>query len=243
MKAMTILELNNIAMSFGGLNVFSGINLSVEENQIHGIIGTNGAGKTTLFNIICGFYRPTLGRVYLEGKDITCMQPWQIARIGIGRCFQLVMPFNSLTPYENSRVARSMAGKFCGEREKFSLDEIMELTGLKDKMNVITANLSLPDKKNTEIARALACNSKLLLFDEVSCGLSGDEIYARMELMRKIASYGTTIIVIEHIMMFIKEICDVVSVLHSGSIICEGPPSVVAQDVKVIEAYLGGRKK
>lgn len=239
---MTVLELNDLAMNFGGLKVFSGINLSVKENSIHGIIGTNGAGKTTLFNIICGFYKPTSGHVFLESKDITGMQPWQLARMGIGRCFQLVSPFNSLTPYENARVARSMAGKFASERQKFTLDEIMELTGLQDKKDIVTANLSLPDKKNTEIARALACNSKLLLFDEVSCGLSGDEIYARMELMRKIAGFDTTIIVIEHIMIFIKEICDVVSVLHNGSIICEGPPSFVANDHSVIEAYLGGRK-
>ncbi len=135
---MPILELKDVAMNFGGLDVFSGINLSFEDNKIHGIIGTNGSGKTTLFNIICGVYKPTQGKVYYEGNEITGQQPWQLARKGIGRCFQMVMPFNSLTPYENARVARSTAGKFNKEREKFSLDEIMELTGL-NKRDTLTA--------------------------------------------------------------------------------------------------------
>ena len=239
---MAILELKDIAMGFGGMELFSGINMSIEKNKIYGIIGTNGSGKTTLFNIISGVYTPKHGQVFYEGKDITGMKPWQLSRMGIGRCFQNVMPFNSLTPYENARVARSAAGSHNKADERFSLDEIMEITGLKDKRNKLTSELSLPDKKNTEIARALACNPKIMLFDEVSCGLSGEEIYSRMDLMHRISDYGITIVVIEHIMMFIKEICDEVSVLHAGSIISQGPPSVVAQDQKVIDAYLGGRK-
>ncbi len=236
-----ILEVKDLKKSFGGLEVFSGINISIEENQIYGIIGTNGAGKTTLFNIICGVLRPDCGSVLYKGVDITAKETHQIAAMGIGRCFQTVMPFKSMTPYENARVARAAAGKLNQDRQKFSLEEIMEITNLQDKMNIRTQELSLPDKKNVEIARALACNPEVILFDEVSCGLSGEEIYSRMELMRNLAKLGITVVVVEHIMLFIKEICDQVSVLHSGKVICSGTPKEVAEDEGVIEAYLGGK--
>ncbi len=238
---MAILELKDLKMSFGGLEVFSGVNLSVEEKQIYGIIGTNGSGKTTLFNIITGVYKPDKGQVLYQGKNITGAKTWQLARMGIGRCFQMVMPFTSMSPLENIRVARGTAGEANRAQQIFTIEEILEITGLADKRHVLSADLSLPDKKNVEIARALACNPKILLFDEVSCGLSGEEIYERMRLMKKLASYGLTILVVEHIMMFIKEICDKVSVLHSGSVIAEGSPEEVAKDSQVIEAYLGGR--
>ena len=235
-----MLQLEKLAMSFGGLHVFSDIDLMVEKGQIFGIIGTNGSGKTTLFNIITGIYKPKAGKVYFDGENITGEKTWKLARKGISRCFQMVVPFKSMSPMENINVARGMAGKLNKDKELFSCDEILELTGLTDKRHVLSGDLSLPDKKNVEIARALACNPKLLLFDEVSCGLSGEEIYARMDLMKKLVGYGLTIVVVEHIMMFIREICDKVAVLHSGSVIAEGTPEEVAKDEEVIEAYLGG---
>jgi branched-chain amino acid transport system ATP-binding protein len=235
-----ILELHNLEKRFGGLTVFSNINMQVKKGEIYGIIGTNGSGKTTIFNIVCGILKPENGTVTYDGENITGMAPWQIARKGIGRCFQLVMPFQSMTPLENVRVARATAGKY-SDYKLFSVDEIMELTGLKDKRDIPTSELSLPDKKNVEIARALACNPKLVLFDEVSCGLSGEEIGVRMKLMKDLAQKGVTIVVIEHIMMFIKEICDRVAVLHAGEVIMEGIPAEVAREKSVIDAYLGGR--
>ncbi|HHU31844.1 MAG TPA: ABC transporter ATP-binding protein [Clostridia bacterium] len=240
---MPILEIKNLHKRFGGLEVFSDINIEVEEGQIYGIIGTNGSGKTTLFNIICGIYKPNFGQVIFKNQDITGMATWQISRLGIGRCFQTVAPFKSMTPMENVRVARATAGKFSKGKELFTLDEIITLTGLKDKEDVPTQELSLPDKKNVEIARALACNPELILFDEVSCGLSGEEIYNRMELMKTLAKSGITVIVVEHIMLFIKNICDKVAVLHAGKVIAEGSPEQVAQTESVIEAYLGGKKQ
>ncbi len=237
----TILQLDNLEMGFGGLKLFSDINISVEKGEILGIIGTNGSGKTTLFNIICGIYTPLSGKVVYKGEDITGIAPHQIARKGIGRCFQMVVPFESMTPLENIKVARANAGKSCKGPE-FSIEEILELTNLTDKKDITTNNLSLPDKKNVEIARALACNPEIILFDEVSCGLAGEEIRERMALMKKLAEKGITIIVIEHIMVFIKEICDRVVVLHAGSLIAEGTPDEIIHNEKVIDAYLGGRE-
>lgn len=239
---MPIIEVKNLKKSFGGLQVFSDINLSINDGEIFGIIGTNGAGKTTLFNVICGLLRPDAGQVFFKGKEITGMKTHDIARLGIGRCFQTVLPFNSMTPMENARVSRATAGQYTKERELYSLEEIMVLTGMEDKQHLLCKDLSLPDKKNVEIARALASNPDAILFDEVSCGLSGEEIQARMELMRKLAKAGITVVVVEHIMLFIKEICDRVAVLHSGHVICEGDPETVAHDQCVIDAYLGGKK-
>lgn len=239
---MTILEVRNLKKSFGGLKVFSDISISIEKGEIFGIIGTNGAGKTTLFNIICGLLKADSGKVIYNGNDITGVKTWRLAKMGIGRCFQTVLPFNSMTPFENARVARANAGSHNHVKELYSLEEIMELTCLKDKQNLLCKDLSLPDKKNVEIARALACNPDIILFDEVSCGLSGEEIYERMNLMKKLAKAGITVVIIEHIMLFIKEICDRVAVLHSGHVICQGPPENVAKEKCVIDAYLGGRK-
>ena len=237
----TILKLDNLSMGFGGMHLFDHIDISVKKGEVLGIIGTNGSGKTTLFNIICGIYKPVQGHVFYKGKEITGMAPYKIAREGIGRCFQMVVPFESMTPEENIRVARANAGR-SGKGPELSVEEIMELTNLTDKKDITTNHLSLPDKKNVEIGRALACNPEIILFDEVSCGLSGEEIGERMKLMKKLADMGITIIVIEHIMVFIKEICDRVVVLHAGSLIAEGTPQEIIENPKVIDAYLGGGK-
>ncbi|MFI3206964.1 MAG: ABC transporter ATP-binding protein [Clostridia bacterium] len=235
------LILKNLSKSFGGNHIFEDINLSINKGEVYGIIGTNGSGKTTIFNLICGIYPPSKGTIIFDGEDITNLKPWEIARKGIGRCFQLVKPFQSMTPLENIRVAHATAGKISTGLD-MDIEEIIEFTNLKDKLNVPTSELSLPDKKNVEIARALACKPKIVLFDEVSCGLSGAEIRQRMEMMKELANRGVTIIVIEHIMMFIKEICDRVAVLHAGEVIAQGNPFDIANDPKVINAYIGGRK-
>lgn len=235
---MSILEIEKLKISFGGLKVFSDIDITVESNEIYGLIGTNGAGKTTIFNIICGFLKPDEGSIKFDGKEIIGLEPWEIAKMGIGRCFQDVLPFKSMTPLENIRVARAN-GRHVDKSEEISIDEILELTNLQDKKDIITNNLSLPDKKNVEIARALATNPKLILFDEMASGLSGEEIIDRMNLIKTLSKRGITIVVVEHIMIFIKEICDRVGVLHAGDLIAEGTPEEVGNNEKVIEAYLG----
>jgi branched-chain amino acid transport system ATP-binding protein len=237
---MGILEISGISKKFGGLQALSNVNLAVAQGEIHGLIGTNGAGKTTLFNVICGFFKPDSGSVRFKGRDITGLPPEKICKIGIGRCFQTVQPFRSLTPMENARVARAFGGK-SRERQELSLPRIMELVGLESQQDVVTEHLTLPDKKKVEIARALAGNPDLILFDEVASGLMGAEIEQRIALMKQLSDMGYTIIVVEHIIKFIKEICHQVCVMHTGEVLCQGSPMEVAADERVIEAYLGAR--
>lgn len=230
--------MQNLEIKFGGMTVFSDLNIKINQNEIYGLIGTNGAGKTTAFNIVCGFLKPTAGKIIFDGQDITSMEPWRISKLGIGRCFQSVLPFKSMSPLENIKVARSN-GRKISKSDEMSIEEILFLTNLTGKKDLPTHTLTLPDKKNVEIARALATNPKLILFDEMASGLSGEEIIARMELMKNLAKREMTIVVVEHIMIFIKQICDRVGVLHAGSLIAEGTPEAVGNDEHVIEAYLG----
>lgn len=238
---MGILEISGVSKHFGGLNAISGVSISVNEGETYGLIGTNGAGKTTMFNVICGFLRADEGTIRFQGEDVTDWVPASICRIGIGRCFQTVKPFRSMTPMENVRVARAY-GRKTEAAEMLPLDEIIELVGLTEKKDIVTEHLTLPDKKNVEIARALAGNPRLILFDEVSSGLTGKEIDGRIDLMKRLSNMGITIMVVEHIIRFIKEISDRVGVMHAGELICEGTPEQVAKDPRVIEAYLGGKK-
>ncbi len=238
---MAKLEIANIDKRFGGLEALSNVSITIEEGEIYGLIGTNGAGKTTLFNVICGFIKPDNGSIKFKNKDITGLGPVKVCKMGIGRCFQTVKPFRSMTPGENVRVARAFGRKVAKDRE-LPLDEIIDITGLSEKKDIVTEHLTLPDKKNVEIARALAGNPELILFDEVASGLTGKEIQGRINLMKRLSDMGITIIVVEHIMRFIKEISDRVGVLHAGALICEGIPEEVAGDERVIEAYLGGKK-
>mgnify|MGYP002590099850 CR=1 FL=1 len=145
-----ILEMKHLTMGFGGLELFSDINISVKKGEVLGIIGTNGSGKTTLFNIICGIYRALSGSVLYKGMNISGVAPHKISKMGIGRCFQMVAPFESMTPLENIKVARANAGR-SGKGVKLSFDEILSLTHLDAVKDITTNNLSLPDKKTWKL--------------------------------------------------------------------------------------------
>jgi branched-chain amino acid transport system ATP-binding protein len=234
-----MLEIERLSKSFRGLRAVADVSFTVEEKGIVALIGPNGAGKTTCFNLIAGAMRPDAGRVRLTGADITGLRADRVCDAGIGRTFQLVKPFQDLTVLENVTVgalhkhatvaaARRDAAKF------------LDLVELGDKRHMHAANLTLPDRKRLEVARALATAPKLLLLDEVMAGLRPTETDRMVAVLKRLrAETGLTILLIEHVMRAVMAVSDRVIVLHHGEKISEGTPEQVTKDPAVLECYLG----
>lgn len=239
-----MLSMDNIHKSFGGLKVIKGATFNIADNEICGLIGPNGAGKTTLFNMISGLLHPDEGRITLAGEDITSMRPHKIANLGVGRTFQIVRPYLGLTVRDNLLSGLMHAGqteKLDDAYEKS--DEILEFVGLKAKVSTLANDLTLSEKKSLEIAKALATNPKLLLLDEVFAGLSPTDVNNKIELIKRIAEKkALTILVVEHVLKAVMEVCQRVIVLASGKIIANGPPEQVVNDENVIEVYIGKKR-
>jgi branched-chain amino acid transport system ATP-binding protein len=235
---MAILEVNNLTMLFGSLAALKDISLSVKPGEILGLIGPNGAGKTTFFNCITGYLACSEGSIRFQGKEITHLRPHRVCHLGICRTFQIVQIFQEMTVLENV-----MMGSFCREaktRKSTALaEEILAFTGLADKGNQIAGSLTLVDQKRIELARAMATQPGLLLLDEVMSGLNPTEMEEAVELIRKVHQRGLPLIVVEHVMEVIMKISNRIVVFDSGELIAEGPPEKIAQNERVIEAYLG----
>jgi branched-chain amino acid transport system ATP-binding protein len=235
-----ILQVRGVSKRFGGLQALLNVTFDLPQGQILGLIGPNGAGKTTLFNCINGVYPPEEGRIILRGSDVTGWQPYDVARLGLARTHQIVRPLNELTVQENV-----MAGA-CFGHEQRSLgqarqiaDEVLAFVGLTRRGDALAASLNVAQKKRLELARALAARPHLLLLDEVLAGLNPTEIADMVEVVRRIRDQGVTILIIEHVMHALMNVSDRVIVLDYGEQISEGAPEQVANDPRVIEAYLG----
>jgi branched-chain amino acid transport system ATP-binding protein len=237
-----LLELAGVTRQFGGLRAVSDVTLSVAQGEVLGLIGPNGAGKTTLVNVITGVHPASAGRVCFAGEDITRLRPYQAARRGIARTFQIVQPFPGMTVLENVAAAAMFAGGLSyGERARDEAMQHLRFVGLAEVAERSAAALTLAMRKQLEFAKGLAMRPKLLLLDEVNAGLNAAEVDQALELIRAIAARGVTVLIIEHLMKVVLSLCSRIAVLHHGELIAVGAPHTIIEDPHVIQAYLGKR--
>ena len=248
-----VLQVNNVTQRFGGLVALSDVSMEVSEGEIVGIIGPNGAGKTTLFNVITGMYCPTEGKVFLLGKDVTGWKPHEITRAGFSRTFQNIRLFPKMTVLDNVLVGMhtntkaglpSVLFNTTAKREEERqmeerAEELLKLLGLFDVRYEMSTSLPYGDQRKLEIARALATQPKLLLLDEPAAGMNEQETGELLEIVAKLKKMNYTVLLIEHDMKFVMNICERIYVLDNGALIADGVPEEIRDSQAVIEAYLG----
>ncbi|MGI6035300.1 MAG: ABC transporter ATP-binding protein [Limnochordia bacterium] len=236
--AQPLLQVQGLTMRFGGLLANHDVTFDIYPGEIVGLIGPNGAGKTTLFNCISGFLHPTEGSVLFKGENLIGLKPHEICHRGLVRTFQITQPLRDMTVLENV-----MIGTFCRHPQTSQAREkalaILETTGMWPKRHQMGGELTIPDRKRLEIARALGTEPDLLILDEAMAGLNPTEIQDAIELVKNIQAQGITLFIIEHVMEAIMPIADRIVVLDAGRLIAEGPPSEIVRNERVIEAYLG----
>lgn len=244
---MNILETKGIYHDFSGLEVLFNINLEVEEGERHAIIGPNGAGKTTLFNVITGTYMPSSGQVFFKGNEITGFKPHQLARIGMGRSFQITSTFSKLTAFQNIRMGilskRGIRFNLFRKVDKMQAiteetDELLNRINLTEERDVPADLLSYGKHRSLEVSMAMATDPELVMLDEPTAGMSRDETHNAVELIRRLTE-GKTMVIIEHDMDVVFSLADRITVLHLGKILAVGPPEEIKENQEVKDAYLG----
>jgi branched-chain amino acid transport system ATP-binding protein len=235
-----LLDARNITKAFGAFKAVDNASIAIKQGEVLGLIGPNGAGKSTFFNCLTGDLAPTTGSVHFAGRDVTLLSPEQRARVGIARTFQVPLTFVSMSVLDNVTIGAFLRlPKTADARAKAR--EVIEFVGLGPFADAPANSLGTPGRKRLEIARALACEPKVLLLDEAMAGLTPAEIRTAIELVRRIHDTGITLIIVEHIMEVIVSLAERVVVFHQGREIARGTPGQVTRDSRVIEAYLGKR--
>ena len=252
-----VLETKGLGISFGGLKAAQDVNIRIKKNQIYGLIGPNGAGKTTIFNLLTCVYKPTVGTFYLDGEEMKGLSPEKINQKGIARTFQNIRLFNNMTVVRNVMVGLHnqpqyrcsfwesvfrLPRHFKVEKEmREKAKELLRIFNLEEERNSLACNLPYGKQRKLEIARALATNPKILLLDEPAAGMNPHETEDLAQTIRFIRDhFDMTILLIEHDMGFVSDLCDELTVLSFGTVLSQGATKDVLQDPKVIKAYIGG---